>query len=59
MNLYLVIILLLLIGVSAYMFYRTNKSERAIEQEFIEREGQIYIERMEQEKAEKQQLGAS
>lgn len=58
MNLYLVIILLLLIAVSAYMFYRTNKSERAIEQAFIEREGQIYIERMEQEKAEKQQLRA-
>lgn len=58
MNLYLVAILLLFICVSAIMFYRTNKADREMEKAFIEREGQIYIERMKEEKAEREQLRA-
>ncbi|WP_082234720.1 sporulation YhaL family protein [Halobacillus massiliensis] len=41
---------ILLIFVSGYMAYRAMKAERKIEQQFIEREGRVYISRMEEEK---------
>jgi hypothetical protein len=38
------------IMVSAYMAVKTGKEERRIEQESIEREGEIYMNRLEREK---------
>ncbi len=41
--------------ISAYMVVRTGREERMIENEIIEREGEIYMERLEKEREEKQQ----
>ncbi|MHC0036803.1 sporulation YhaL family protein [Pseudoneobacillus sp. C159] len=38
------------IMVSAYMAVKTGKEERRLEQESIEREGEIYMNRLEREK---------
>lgn len=38
---------------SAYMVIRTGREERMIEEEIIEREGEIYMERLEKEREEK------
>jgi len=38
---------------SAYMIIRTSKEERQIDEDFIEREGQVYIERMHAERENK------
>ncbi len=40
---------------SGYMAFRAVLAERELEQQFIEREGNIYVERMEAERALKQQ----
>lgn len=38
---------------SAYMAYKTAKKEKELEEIFIEREGNIYLERMRKEKEKK------
>lgn len=35
---------------SAFMTIKTSRAEKKIDEEFIEQEGQIYIERMEKER---------
>ncbi|CAM4062176.1 sporulation YhaL family protein [Lederbergia lenta] len=42
--------------VSAFMAIKTAKEDRAIETEWIEKEGQVYVERMEKEKERRKQL---
>lgn len=39
--------------VSAYMVLRTGKEERMMEDEIIEREGEIYMQRLEKEREKK------
>lgn len=46
-----VFIVLLFICFSGYMSFRAAQAEKKLEQHFIEREGEIYMERMKQEKA--------
>lgn len=49
------------IMISAYMVIKTGKEERRVEEEIIEREGQVYMERLEKERSKKkieQSLGA-
>ncbi|MFD1017750.1 sporulation YhaL family protein [Thalassobacillus hwangdonensis] len=38
------------IFISGYMAFRAFKAEHHLEQQFIEREGQVYMSRMEEEK---------
>ncbi|TQS76599.1 SigE-dependent sporulation protein [Ornithinibacillus gellani] len=45
-----VFMLVLLIFLCGYMAYRAMQAERKLEDQFIEREGRIYVERMEQER---------
>ena len=40
---------------SAYMVVRTGKEEKVIEEEMIEREGDIYMQRLEQEREGKKE----
>jgi rRNA processing protein Gar1 len=40
---------------SAYMVVRTGKEEKLIEEEMIEREGDIYMQRLEQEREGKKE----
>lgn len=42
--------------VSAFMAVKTAKEDRAMETEWIEKEGQVYVERMEKEKERRKQL---
>ncbi|KAA9031723.1 sporulation YhaL family protein [Niallia endozanthoxylica] len=39
--------------VSAYMVIRTGREERMMEDEIIEREGEVYMQRLEKEREEK------
>jgi hypothetical protein len=39
--------------ISAFMAIKTGREERKLEQEMIEREGQIYMERIEKEKEQR------
>jgi hypothetical protein len=50
-------IYLVLIGiiVSAYVTVRTAKKEREIDEAFIEKEGEVYMERIREERARRQQ----
>jgi hypothetical protein len=48
-----VFIVILLIFFSGYMAFRTMQAERKVDEQFIEKEGQIYIDRMEEEKQRK------
>ena len=41
--------------ISAYMVVRTGKEEKLIEEEIIEREGDIYMKRLEQEREGKEE----
>lgn len=41
------------IMISAYMVIRTGREEKRIEDEMIEKEGEIYMRRLEEEKEEK------
>ncbi|MDY0406250.1 sporulation YhaL family protein [Virgibacillus sp. 179-BFC.A HS] len=45
--------IVLLIFLSGYMAFRAMRAEKQLEQQFIEREGNIYIQRMEEEKQRK------
>jgi Sporulation protein YhaL len=42
--------------VSGYMAYKTSREDKLIDEEFIEKEGQVYLERIEQERQKKQDL---
>mgnify|MGYP003795575037 CR=1 FL=1 len=48
-------LIILFIVFSAYMAYRAVKMEKMLEQHYIEREGQIYMERIKQERLKRQQ----
>jgi hypothetical protein len=50
-------IYLILVGivVSGYMTIRTAKKEREIDEAFIEKEGEVYMERIREERARRQQ----
>lgn len=48
---YLVILFIIFSG---YMSFRAMRAEKRLEQQFIEREGQIYMERIQQERNRKQ-----
>lgn len=48
-----VFIVILLVFFSGYMAFRTMQTDRKVDQEFIEREGEIYMERMRAEKERK------
>lgn len=52
-----VFLLILFIFFSGYMAYRAMKAEQALEQQFIEREGQVYMERIENERKRRQRGG--
>ena len=39
---------------SAFMVYKTGKEEKQIEDEIIEREGEVYMKRLEEEREEKE-----
>ena len=49
---------LVVVGVftSAYMAIKTAREDRAVESEWIEKEGQVYVERMEQERERRKQV---
>ena len=44
---------------SAYMVIRTGKEEKRMEDEIIEREGEIYMKRLEQKREEKEKTQKS
>ncbi len=44
---------------SAFMVYKTGKEEKRIEDEIIEREGLVYMKRLEQEREEKKSVEKS
>lgn len=48
-----VYIIIVSIFLSAYMAFRAMRAERKLEQQFIENEGKVYIERMEVERENK------
>ncbi len=50
-----VFLMILFICFSGYMSFRAMQAERRLEQQFIEREGQIFMERIEQERTKRQQ----
>jgi len=39
--------------ISAFMVFKTGREERRIEEEIIEREGEVFMKRLEQEREEK------
>ncbi|MBB6443465.1 sporulation YhaL family protein [Bacillus benzoevorans] len=41
---------------SAYMVIKTGREDRRVEEEIIEREGQIYMERLEKKRSEKKEM---
>ncbi|WP_412758939.1 sporulation YhaL family protein [Metabacillus fastidiosus] len=49
-------IYLCIVGIiySGYMTFKTAKQDRKIDEEFIEKEGQVFIERIEEERKKKQ-----
>ncbi len=50
-------IYLVLAGIvfSAYMMIKTAKEDQEVDMEFIEKEGEIYIQRMEEERARRKE----
>ncbi|GAB4073906.1 sporulation YhaL family protein [Barrientosiimonas marina] len=48
-----VFMLIMFIFLSGYMAFRAMRAERRLEQQYIEQEGMVYIDRMEQERHEK------
>ncbi|HLS07162.1 MAG TPA: sporulation YhaL family protein [Bacillota bacterium] len=49
-----VFMLVVFIFFSGYMSFRAMRAERALEQQFIEKEGQVYMERMDNERRRRQ-----
>ncbi|WP_106498104.1 sporulation YhaL family protein [Lentibacillus sp. Marseille-P4043] len=54
-----VFMIILFIFLSGYMAFRAIRAEKKLEHQFIEREGNVYIERMEAERRNKQQRNMS
>lgn len=50
-----VLVVILFICFTGYMSFRAMRAEKRLEQHYIESEGQIYMDRMEQERARKGQ----
>lgn len=50
-----VLLVILLILLSGYMAFRAMRAEYKLEQKFIEKEGEVYIERMKNEQRRRQQ----
>ncbi|HLS09772.1 sporulation YhaL family protein [Lentibacillus sp.] len=50
-----VFMMILFIFVSGYMAFRAMRAERKLEQQYIEQEGKIYLDRIEKERREKQE----
>lgn len=50
-----VLIVLMFICFSGYMSFRAMRAEKMLEQQFIEREGEVYMERMQREREKRQQ----
>lgn len=50
-----VFLMILFIFFSGYMSFRAMQAEQKLEQQFIEKEGEVYIERMKAEQARKRQ----
>ncbi|WP_404451659.1 sporulation YhaL family protein [Virgibacillus necropolis] len=50
-----VLMMILFIFLSGYMAYRAIRAERRLEEQFIEREGRVFIDRMEKERETKHQ----
>lgn len=48
-----VFIIIILIFFSGYMAFRAIQADRKLDQQYIEQEGQVYIDRMSEEKKEK------
>ncbi len=49
-----VVIVIVLIFFSGYMAFRAMQAERKLEQEFIEKEGMVYIQRMQEEREKRE-----
>jgi hypothetical protein len=54
-----VFMMILFIFFSGYMAFRAMRAERELENHYIEREGQVYIERMEEEREERHKKEAT
>lgn len=42
--------------VSGYMAYKTSLQDKMVDEEFIEKEGQVYLDRIEQERQKKREM---
>ncbi len=51
-------IYLCIIGIliSGYMAFKTSRQDKMIDEDFIEKEGQVYLDRIEQERQKKKEL---
>lgn len=54
-----VFMLILFIFFSGYMAFRAMRAERQLEQHYIEREGQVYMQRIEEEREERHKKEAT
>ena len=54
-----VFMLILFIFLSGIMAFRAMRAEQKLEQEFIEKEGQVYMERLKAEREERRQQPSS
>jgi hypothetical protein len=54
-----VFMLILFIFLSGFMAYRAMKAEQKLEHEFIEKEGQVYMDRLDAEREERRQQASS
>ncbi|HLR81431.1 MAG TPA: sporulation YhaL family protein [Bacillota bacterium] len=50
-----VFMMIVFIFFSGYMSYRAMRAEKELEQQFIEQEGKVYIERIKKERQDRQQ----
>ena len=53
-----ILLIILFICFSGYMTIRSMRAEKRLEQHYIESEGQIYMERIRQERHRKQHAGS-
>ncbi|MFC4559145.1 sporulation YhaL family protein [Virgibacillus kekensis] len=49
-----VFMMIIFIFISGYMAFRAMRAERQLEQQFIEREGRVYMDRLEEERRKKE-----
>ncbi|MGM0876269.1 MAG: sporulation YhaL family protein [Bacillota bacterium] len=42
--------------VSGYMAFKTSRQDKMVDEEFIEKEGQVYLDRIEQERQKKLEM---